>query len=167
MDAIVATSITNFLLLFRDYINVYEKKPTDIMYFTVSARFIFFTLIAPNITAGLALYPGHTGQSDAKPTSNRHKSSNSGRDRFTVGTDSVLSVLYRFMFGQTDMSGRDLSNMFERSLPDKLSVVCRYVVGLLSVWVRDCPSHLHVTSMNIGPYDFLLPSCRMLLFQRY
>ena len=69
----------------------------------------------------------------AKPTSNRQKSSNSGRDRFTVGIDSVLSVCCRFMFGQTNLSGRDLSNMFERSLPDKLSVVCRLYVGVVSV----------------------------------
>ena len=78
-------------------------------------------------------YPSHTGQTDTKPTSNRQKSSNSGRDRFTVGIDSVLSVWCRFMFGQTNLSGRDLSNMFERSLPDQLSVVCRLYVGVVSV----------------------------------
>ena len=78
-------------------------------------------------------YPSHTGQTDTKPTSNRQKSSNSGRDRFTVGLDSVMSVWCRFMFGQTHLSGRDLSNMFERSLPDKLSVVCRLYVGVVSV----------------------------------
>ena len=55
MDATMATSITKFPLLFRDCINVYEEKPTEIMYFIVSARFVFFTLIAPNITAGLVL----------------------------------------------------------------------------------------------------------------
>ena len=82
---------------------------------------------------GSAWYPSHTGQTDTKPTSNRQKSSNSGRDRFTVGIDSVLSVWCRFMFGQTNLSGRDLSNMFERSLPDKLSVVCRLYVGVESV----------------------------------
>ena len=37
------------------------------------------------------------------------------------------------MFGQTNLSGRDLSNMFERSLPDKLSVVCQFEVGFVSV----------------------------------
>ena len=37
------------------------------------------------------------------------------------------------MFGQTNLSGRDLSIMFERSLPDKLSVVCRLYVSVLSV----------------------------------
>ena len=37
------------------------------------------------------------------------------------------------MFGQTNLSGRDISNMFERSLPDKLSVVCRLYVGVVSV----------------------------------
>ena len=37
------------------------------------------------------------------------------------------------MFGQTNLSGRDLSNMFERSHPDKLSVVCRLYVGVVSV----------------------------------
>ena len=37
------------------------------------------------------------------------------------------------MFGQTNLSGGDLSNMFERSLPDKLSVVCRLCVGVVSV----------------------------------
>ena len=75
----------------------------------------------------------NTPVTPAKPTSNRQKSSNSGRDRFTVGFDSVLSVWCRFMFGQTNLSGRDLSNMFERSLPDKLSVVCRLYVGVVSV----------------------------------
>ena len=79
------------------------------------------------------LYPSHTGQTDTKPISNRQKSSNSGKDRFTVGIDSVLSVWCRFMFGQTNLSGSDLSNMFERSLPDKLSVVCRLYVGVVSV----------------------------------
>ena len=79
------------------------------------------------------LLPSHTGQTDTKPTSNRQKSLNSGRDRFTVGIDSVLSVWCRFMFGQTNLSGRDLSNMFERSLPDKLSLVCRLYVGVVSV----------------------------------
>ena len=34
------------------------------------------------------------------------------------------------------MSGRVLSNMFERSLPDKLSVVCRLYVGLVTVFTR-------------------------------
>ena len=79
------------------------------------------------------LYPSHTGQIDTKPTSNRQKSSNSGRDRFTVGIDLVLSVWCRFMFRQTNWSGRDLSNMFQRSLPDKLSVVCRLYIGVVSV----------------------------------
>ena len=68
-----------------------------------------------------------------KSTSNWQESSNSGRDRFTVGIDSGLSVWCRFMFGQTNLSGRDLSNMFERSLSDKLSVVCRLYVGVVSV----------------------------------
>ena len=79
------------------------------------------------------LIPQSHRQTDTKPTSNRQKSSNSGRNRFTVGFDSVLSVWCRFMFGQTNLSGRDLSNMFERSLPDKLSVVCRLYVGVVSV----------------------------------
>ena len=61
--------------------------------------------------------------------------------RFCVGLAgvigvSVLSVWCRFMFGQTNLSGRDLSNMFERSLPDKLSVVCRFYVGVVSVFCR-------------------------------
>ena len=88
-----------------------------------------------------ALYPSHTGQTDTKPTSNRQKSSNSGRGRFTVGIDAVLLAWCRFMFGQTNLSGRDLSNMFERSLPNKLSVVCRLYVGVVSVLsgsVRGC-----------------------------
>ena len=75
----------------------------------------------------------YTPVTPAKPTSNRQKNSNSGRDRFIVGIDSVLSVWCRFMFGQTNLSGRDLSNMFARSLPDKLSVVCRLYVGVVSV----------------------------------
>ena len=37
------------------------------------------------------------------------------------------------MFGQTNLSGRNLSNMFERSFPDKLSVVCRLYIGVVSV----------------------------------
>ena len=82
---------------------------------------------------GAYSYPSHTDQTDRKPTSNRQKASNSGSDRFTVGIDSVLSVWCRFMFGQTNLSGRDLSHMFERSLPDKLSVVCRIYVNVVSV----------------------------------
>ena len=68
-----------------------------------------------------------------KPTSNRQKSFHLGRDWFTIGIDLVLSVWRRFMFEQTNLSGRDLSNMFERSLPDKLWVVCRLYVGVVSV----------------------------------
>ena len=76
-------------------------------------------------------YHSDTGKTDSKPTSNRQKSSNSRRDRFTVGIDSVLSVWCRFLFGQTNLSGRDLSNMFERSLPEKN---CLLFVGYMSLW---------------------------------
>ena len=95
------------------------------------------------------IYPSHTGQTDTKPTSNQQKSSNSGRHRFTVGIDSVLSVWCRFMFGQTNLSGRDLSNMFERSLPDKLSVVCRFYVGIM--WCRFCRGAFGDASVLIRP----------------
>ena len=37
------------------------------------------------------------------------------------------------MFGQTNLLGRDLSNMLERFLPDKLSVVGRLYIGVVSV----------------------------------
>ena len=91
-------------------------------------------LIRPQMVDGLSfLNPSHTGQTDTKPTSSRQKSPDSGRDRFTVRIDSVLSVWCRFMFGQTNLSGRNLSNMFERSLPEKLSVACRLYVGVVSV----------------------------------
>ena len=88
---------------------------------------------------------------DSKPTSNRQKSSNSRRDRFTVGIDSVLSVWCRFLFGQTNLSGRDLSNMFERSLPEKivccLSVICRCGgVGLIG----ECRSYIHIRPPVVG-----------------
>ena len=36
------------------------------------------------------------------------------------------------MFGQTNLSGRDVSNMFERFLCDKLSVVDRLYIGVVS-----------------------------------
>ena len=96
------------------------------------------------------LYPSHTGQTDTKPTSNRQKSSNSGRDQFTVGIDSVLSVWCWFMFGQTNLSGRDLSDMFERSLPDKLSVVCRLYVGVVSVLSGSVRGHVGLSSATNG-----------------
>ena len=69
------------------------------------------------------------GQTDMKPTSNRQKSSNSGRDRFAISIDSVLSVYVR----ADKFLRRDLSNMFERSLPDNLWVVCQLYVGVVSV----------------------------------
>ena len=87
-----------------------------------------------------------------KPTRNRQKSSNSGRYRFTVGIDSVLSVWCRFMFGQTNLSGRDLSNMFERSLPDKLSVVCRLYVGVVSVWSGSVRGRVGLNSATDGTW---------------
>ena len=100
--------------------------------------------------ASEALYPSHTDQTDTKPTWNRHKSLNSGRDRFRVGINSVLSVWCRFMFGQTNLSRRDLSNMFERSLPDKLSVVCRLYVGVVSVLLGSVRGRVGLNSATDG-----------------
>ena len=79
-------------------------------------------------------YPSHTDQTDTKPTSNRQKSSNSGRDGFTVGIDSVLSVWCRFMFGQTNLSGE----IFQTCLKDLSPTNCRLSVGYMSVWCRFC-----------------------------
>ena len=94
-------------------------------------------------------YPSHTGQTDMKPTSNRQQSY-SGRDRFAIGVDSVLSVWCRFIFGQTNLSRRDLSNMFERSLPDKLSVVCRLYVGVVSVLSGSVRGRIGLNSVTDG-----------------
>ena len=51
------------------------------------------------------------------------------------GESSVYSRYWFAFVGlvQTNLSGRDLSNMFERSLPDKLLVVCRLYVDVVSV----------------------------------
>ena len=92
----------------------------------------------------------HTGQTDPKPTSNRQKSSNSGRDRFTVGIDLVLLVWCRLMFGQTNLSGRNLLNMFERSLPDKLLGVCRLYVGVVSVLLGSIRGRVGLNSATDG-----------------
>ena len=102
------------------------------------------------------IYPSHTGQTDTKPTSNRQKSSNSGRNRFTIGIDFVFSVWCRFMFRQTNLSGRDLSNMFERSifqtcLKDLSSTNCRLSVGYMSVWCRFCRGAFGDVSVSIRP----------------
>ena len=117
-----------------------------------------------NFTEACSLYPSHTGQTDTKLTSNRQKSSNSGRDRFTVGIDSVLLVWCRFMFGQTNLSGRDLSNMFERSLPDKLSVVCRLYVGVMSVLSGSLRGRVSLNSATDGGWFVGL---RLVMYQAY
>ena len=104
------------------------------------------------------LCPSHTGQTDTKRTSNRQKSSNSGRDRFTVGIDSVLSVWCRFMLGQTNLSGRDLSNMFERSLPDKLSVVCRLYFAVVLVLSGSVRGRVSLNSATDGRWFFGHPN---------
>ena len=82
----------------------------------------------------------NTAVTPAKPTLNRQKSSNSGRDRFTVGVDSVLSVYVR-----TDkfVGERSFKHVWKISprLPDKLSVVGRLYIGVVSVLsgsVRGC-----------------------------
>ena len=92
-------------------------------------RNITVTLIWLNSSLCLLIPQSHRPnrhETDLKST----KSSNSGRDRFTIG---IHSVWCRFMVGQTHLSGRELSNMFERSLPDNLSAVCRLYVGVVSV----------------------------------
>ena len=78
-------------------------------------------------------YPSLTEQSKSTRTSNWQQSSNSGRNWFVISIDSVLWVCRRFMFELTDLSGRELSNMFERSLPDNLSVVCPLYIGVVAV----------------------------------
>ena len=61
-----------------------------------------------------------------------------------------MSVWCQFMFGQTNLSGRDLSNMFERSLPDKLSVVCRLYVGVVSVFSGSVRGRVGLNSATDG-----------------
>ena len=83
-------------------------------------------------------YPSLTGQTDTKPTSNRQKSSNSGRDRFTVGIDSVLSVWCRFMFGKR--SFKHVSKISPRQIVGCLSVICRRGVGSVGERSGTCRS---------------------------
>ena len=98
------------------------------------------------------LIPQSHCQTDTKPTSNGPKSLNSGGDRFAVGLGSVLSVWDRYVFGQSNLSGRDLSNMFERSLPDKLSVACRLCVGMESVLSGSVRGHVEESSVIDGTW---------------
>ena len=67
------------------------------------------------------------------------------------------------MFGQTNLSGRDLSNMFERSLPDKLSIVCRLNVGVLSVLSGSVRGRVGLNSATDGRWFVGLRSgiCRL------
>ena len=106
------------------------------------------TSYIPCWTIGLLFFliPQSHCQTDTKPTSNRPKSLNSGRDRFAVGLGSVLSVWDWYVFGQSKLSGRDLSNMFERSRPDKMSVACRLCVGVESVLSGSVPGHVGESS---------------------
>ena len=73
-----------------------------------------------------------------------------GRVRFTVGIDSVLLVWCWFMFGQTNLSGRDFSNMFKRYLPNKLSVVFWLYVGVMSVLSGSVRGHVALDSATDG-----------------
>ena len=70
--------------------------------------------------------------------------------------DSVLSVWCGFMFGQTNLSGRDLSNMFERSLLDKLSVVCWLYVGMVSVLSGSVRGSVGLNSATDGKWFVVL-----------
>ena len=66
------------------------------------------------------------------------------------------------MFGQTNLSGRDLSNMFERSLPDKLSIVCRLYVGEVSVLSGSVRGRVGLNSATDGRWfvGLRLGTCR-------
>ena len=96
----------------------------------------------------IRIIPSHTGQTDTKPTSNRQKSSCSGRGRFIVGIYSVLWVWGRFMFWQTNLSGRHLSNMFDNTRRCAINMIIPYVMSLVyglpfvssNITGNQCPS---------------------------
>ena len=54
------------------------------------------------------------------------------------------------MFGQTNLSGRKFSNIFERSLPDKLSVVCWLYVGVVLVLSESVRGRVGLNSATDG-----------------
>ena len=68
-------------------------------------------------------------ETDLKPTKIIKFGERSVYSRYWFGFVGLMSVYVR----ADKLSGRDLSNMFERSIPDKLSVVCRLYVGVVSV----------------------------------
>ena len=81
----------------------------------------------------LSKYWWVTPVTPAKPTRNRPKTDKNNQIRGEIGLQSVLIRFCRFGVGLC--SGRQIcrGDMFERSLPDKLSVVCRLYVGVVSV----------------------------------
>ena len=84
-------------------------------------------------------YLSHTGQTHTKPTSKHQKPANLGIDSFVSGIDSFFFSLWgMFIFKQTNMSGRNLSNILDISLPEKLSVICRLYVNVLVDFVGEC-----------------------------
>ena len=95
----------------------------------------------------ISLYPSHTGQADSKPTSNRQKSSNSGRDRFTVGIDRFCR------FGVGLCSGRHMcrGEIFQTCLKDLSPTNYRLSVGYVSVWCRFCRGAFGDVSVLIRP----------------
>ena len=102
----------------------------------------------------------YTAVTPAKPTRNRpqtdKKSSNSVRDRFAVGIDSVLSVYVR----ADKFVGERSFKPVERSVPDKLSVVCRLYVGVVSVLSGSVRGHVGLNSTTDGRWFVGLRSVR-------
>ena len=83
------------------------------------------------------LYPSHTGHTDTKPSSLKPTKiiqfgERSVNHRYWFGFVGLVS----FMFRQTHLSGRALSNIIERFMPNKLQVVCWLYVGLNLTWHR-------------------------------
>ena len=92
--------------------------------------------------------PPNRHETDLKPT----KIIEFGGDRFAVGLESVLSVWDWYVFGQSNLLGRDLSNIFESSLPDKLSVACQLCVGVESVLSGSVQGHVGESSVTDGTW---------------
>ena len=77
----------------------------------------------------------YTPVTPAKPTENRQKSSNSGRDRLTIGIDSVLSVWCRFYVRADKFVGvrsfKHVWRIYPRQIVGCLSVIYRCGVGFV------------------------------------
>ena len=124
---------------------------------------LHFILLPVFVQAALIIPQSHRPnrhETDLKPTKIIKFGERSVYSRYW----SVLSVWCWFMFGQTNLSGRDLSNRFERSLPDKLSVVCRLYVGVLSVLSVSVRGHVGLNSDTDGRWFVGL---RLVMYRAY